>query len=328
MVNDDYANKFNRMMSIVRVIEQNDKYDELHGKMNKKNLAQMVGVSERTISRYMSILKNVLEYPIALNPETNTYYMFMKNYKKGEQGLTKNEIILLLLLLDSSKSFKGIEILNLKEKLLSFLNDDFKEKLKEIRIKLGYEEVDSAQGNIRNIQIIQEAIIKSKVLSMEYAPAYLKQETMDCKTAPYGITWDNDKGYLIGKDLNDDKIINYRLDRIENLKITNEIHEIPSEFNLEEYIAKCWKMFFGNPVEVKVKFNKYLLPLVQDKFNEKYYEILKENNDFFIIKTEIRGVHMFKNWLMSLGDQVEVLKPESLKEDILESAKKIIATYE
>jgi predicted DNA-binding transcriptional regulator YafY len=327
MINDDYANKYNRMMAIVRVIEQKDKYDEVKGKMNKKNLAQMVGVSERTISRYISILQNILEYPIARDPETHTYYMFMENYNKAQQGLTKNEIILLLLLLDSSKSFNGIEILRLKEKLISLLDDNFKDKFEKIRNKLGYKEIKPAQGNIRDIQIIQESIINSKVLSIEYAPAYLKKETMTCRTAPYGLTWDNDKGYLIGKDLDEEKIINYRLDRIENIKITEENNEIPEGFNVEEYIAKCWKMFFGEAVKVEVKFNKYLLPLVKDKFDERYYEITNENDNSFIINTEVRGVHMFKNWLMSLGDQVEVLNPQSLKEDIVESAQKIIEVY-
>jgi predicted DNA-binding transcriptional regulator YafY len=150
---------------------------------------------------------------------------------------------------------------------------------------------------------------------------------MTCRTATYGLTWDNDKGYLIGKDLDEEKIINYRLDRIENIKITEENNEIPEGFNVEEYIAKCWKMFFGEAVKVEVKFNKYLLPLVKDKFDERYYEITNENDNSFIINTEVRGVHMFKNWLMSLGDQVEVLNPQSLKEDIVESAQKIIEVY-
>lgn len=328
MQDDMYANKFNRMMGIVRVIEQKDKYDEVKGKINRKNLAQMVGVSERTVDRYIDILKNVLDYPIVYDPDSQTYEMFMDATNRLKSNLTKNEIILLLMILDSSKSFNGIEIMDLKEKLISLLDNKFRNQFEEARKKLGYEEVKEAQGNIRDIQTIQEAIINNKVLSLKYAPAYLKEDTMDCRTAPYGITWDNDKGYLIGKDLNDNKIINYRLDRIKGLKITDEIHEIPDEFNLEEYIAKCWKMFFGEPVNVEVKFNKYLLPLVEDKFNEKYYNILEENDDFFVINTEIRGVHMFKNWLMSLGDQVEVLKPESLKEDIVESVKKIVKIYE
>ncbi|MFW6025861.1 MAG: helix-turn-helix transcriptional regulator [Candidatus Woesearchaeota archaeon] len=328
MQNDMYANKFNRMMGIVRVIEQKDRYDELHGKINRKNLAQMIGVSERTVDRYIDVLKNVLDYPIVYDPDNQTYEMFMDASDRLKNQLSKNEIILLLMILDSSKSFNGIEILDLKEKLISLIDDNFRKQFEKARKKLGYKEVKKAQGNIRDIQTIQEAIINGKVLSIKYAPAYLDKENMKCRTAPYGIAWDNDKGYLIGKDLNEDRIINYRLDRIDSLKTTDEEHEFPNNFNLDEYIAKCWKMFFGKSVEVDVKFNKYLLPLVKDKFNHKYYDILEENDDYFIISTEVRGIHMFKNWLMSLGNQVEVLQPESLKNDIIESAKKIIKIYE
>lgn len=324
---DLYADKFRRMMGIVRVIEQKDRYNELNGKINRKNLSQMLGVSERTVDRYIDILKNNLDYPIVYDPDNQTYEMFLEVSNRLHNNLTKNEIILLLMILDSSKSFNGIEILDLKERLLSLLDDAFRKQFEELRQRLGYEEVKEAQGNIRVIQKIQEAIINGKVINVNYAPAYLNKESMICRTAPYGITWDNDKGYLIGKDLNDKKLINYRLDRIESIKITDESYKIPDDFNIEEYIAKCWKMFFGEVVEVEIKFNKYLLPLVKDKFNQKYYDILEETDDYFIINTEIRGIDMFKNWLLSLGKQVEVLKPKFLKKEIVESAKNIIDIY-
>lgn len=327
MQNDKYANKFNRMMGIVRVIEQKDRYDELRGKINRKNLAQMIGVSERTVDRYIDILKNVLDYPIVYDPDNQTYEMFITSSDRLNNSLTKNEIILLLMLLDSSKSLNGIEILDLKEKLISMLDDNFRKQFEEARKKLGYEEIKEAQGNIRDIQIIQEAIINNLVLNIKYEPAYHQDDLMNCRTAPYGITWDNDKGYLIGKDLNEEKLVNYRLDRINSLKITEEKYEIPENFNLEEYIAKCWKMFFGEPTEVKVEFDKSLLPLVEDKFNQKYYDIIEENDDNFTINTEIRGIPIFRSWLMSLGDKVEVIEPESLKNDIVKRAEEIIKTY-
>ena len=67
------------------------------------------------------------------------------------------------------------------------------------------------------------------------------------------------------------------MDRIENLKITKENIKIPDDFNLEEYTAKCWKMFFGELINIELKFENSLLPLVKDKFKPKYYEIINRN---------------------------------------------------
>ena len=150
---------------------------------------------------------------------------------------------------------------------------------------------------------------------------------MECKLAPYGINWDNNKGYLIGKDLKEEKIINYRLDRIEKLKITEKDIKIPDEFNLEEYTAKCWKMFFGDLINIELRFENSLLPLVKDKFEPKYYEIINRNENYFTIKTEIRGIDGLKIWLLSLGSKVKVIKPNFLKEEIKKEAKKIINLY-
>lgn len=328
MSDQQYSTKFKRMMAILKVIEHQDKYDEVGGKLNRSNLAKMIGVSTRTVDRYINVLKNELDLPITYNRDTKTYEYFDKSMEKENNNLNKNEILLLLMFLDSSKSFNGLEITNIKEKLLNKLPKSFKNRLEEVRKNFGYTKLKEAKGNLTFVEQIQKAILREKVIELDYEAAYKSDLNKKRKVIPYGVTWDNDKGYFIGKDVEDDKIINYRLDRINDIKITEEPGIIPEDFNIDEYVSKCWKMFFGDLTKIKLEVDNNLLPLMKDKFNPEYYKITEKDENTFIFETEIRGVNLFKGWLLSLKTQIKVLDPKFLRDELIMDAKNIISMYE
>ena len=319
---DTYKSKFARLMVVLRAIKQNEN-------LTRNDLCRLCGgVSKKTVSRYLDILRNVFNYPIIFNREKGSYELYHQNYNDIEtKKLSIDEIILMIMALDSLKNLSGPEILNLKFKLFTYLPGRFREKYKKMRTKLGLNDLRQAKGRIINIDKISKAILKEKIIKFDYYPAYLKKEKMKCEVMPYGVNWDNDKCYLIGKDVEDDKIITYRIDRLENVLITEKEGKIPDDFNLEEYVARSWKMFHGEPQEVILCFDNFLLPLVKDKFEPGYYEIIERNENEFIIKTTIIGIKGLKIWLLSLGDDVEVIKPESLKKEIIETAKKVLEKY-
>jgi predicted DNA-binding transcriptional regulator YafY len=87
-------------------------------------------------------------------------------------------------------------------------------------------------------------------------------------------------------------------------------------------------MFFGDLTKIKLEVDNNLLPLMKDKFNPEYYKITEKDDNHFIFETEIRGVNLFKGWLLSLRTQIKVLEPKFLKDELIEDAKNIISMYE
>lgn len=319
----DVGKKFNRIMAILRLIqEEND--------VNRKSLANFCGVSERTISRYIEILRDSLGFQIYFDHQEKTYKLSydIEGSDIESKALKPEEIILMIMALDSSESLGGPEIINLKYKLISHLPDIYKEKYLKMRKRLGLESLKSEKGRTDFINKIYRAILDKNRLDITYKPAYNNEEVMEVNVIPYGVTWKIDKCYLIGKDVDDDKVIIYRLDRIKDLSINYEKGEIPEDFDMEEYIASCWNMFFGELEEVVIKFDSSLRPLVNDKFEENYYEVISEDETSFTIKTEIRAVEKeFKRWLLKLEGKAEVLEPESLREELKSSAREILELY-
>ncbi|MGM0502283.1 MAG: helix-turn-helix transcriptional regulator, partial [Bacillota bacterium] len=284
--------KLARIMSVARAIKKQEA-------VNREDLARVCGgVAKETVSRYIKFLRD-LGYPIVFDQKRG-YHFYREDYTNLNDKFTREEIILLLMALDSLNNFGGSKIFNLQDKLLSLISSAA-DDIKEMRKKLNSDVVQEGKGNLYYINKINQAIIKEQQIKFSYAPAYLEQEEMECQVIPYGVAWQLDKCYLIAYDTADEKIINYRLDRIEKLDVTSEVGKIPDDFDLQEYVAQSWKMFFGDPQEVLLKFSQSLAPLVKDKFTEGFYEIVEEDEEEFVLQSTIRGIKGLKIWLLSLG---------------------------
>ena len=320
-MNKEYQSKFARLMIVARTIQKEKS-------VNREELARVCGdVAKGTISRYIKFLKDVLRYPIVYNPHEHTYEYYRKDYKQLEDFFTRQEILLLLMALDSLKSFSGVEIANLQSKLLELLPGGEDVDLEELNQQLDLMSCNNERGNIYYISKITEAILAEKQIKFDYLPAYLKQDKMSCEAIAYGVAWDNDKCYLVGKDVNDEKIINYRLDRIAKIEITDKEGVVPENFNLQDYLAQSWNMFFGPAERVVLKFSQNLRPAIKDNFAAGHYRFIEDNDDYFILESTVRGLKGLKIWLLGLGTNVEVLEPESFRKEMKETIEQMSEKY-
>ncbi len=125
--------------------------------------------------------------------------------------------------------------------------------------------------------------------------------------------------YVIGYNpyLNDVRI--YALDRIENLRSTDERFSMPADFVPEDYFTDCYGIAAdgGMPERTVLKTSpfqaKYLraLPLHHSQQEE-------ETTNEYSIFSYFLGPHAydFKQAILSLMGEVEVLAPQSLRDEL------------
>ncbi|OCL26487.1 hypothetical protein U472_10850 [Orenia metallireducens] len=319
---DRYKTKFDRLIAIAKAIKENSN-------LTSKDLSRLCGgVARQTISEYIKILKDVFGYPIAFNYQSNSYQYYREDYTDLDKGFTIDEIMLLLMALDSINNLAGVEIYNLQSRLISLVPIRVREEFKKVVEDFGFHQIkDTQQGNLNHITKINQAILEQKRLEFYYSPSLFEDNQKI--VSPYGLAWERDKCYLIAKEEGQagGLIINYRLDRIIELEISKEESIIPEDFSLKEYLGETWKMFSGHPERMKLKFSNKLRTLVEDNFAQRPYQIIDESKEYFILETVARGIGGIKIWLLSLGTAVEVLEPESLREAILETAQGLVEKY-
>lgn len=124
--------------------------------------------------------------------------------------------------------------------------------------------------------------------------------------------------YLVAKDLNDGIIKTFGLDRISDLDITIKKFEFSEKYNVEETFRYSFGIITdGNiPQKIVLSFSfeqgKYIksLPL-----HHTQKEIINSENEYRI-ELLLHPTYDFVMELLSIGSEVKILEPESLKDEI------------
>ena len=147
------------------------------------------------------------------------------------------------------------------------------------------------------------------------------------KVAPYALVYDKQEFYLIGIKEGQEKFYYYRLDGMKNIEQLNEKRTIKkTSREIQEFAESTVEMFGGDKEEVEADCKMFLLDTIFDQFGRNI-TIIKNDNETFrlIVDTSTRG---FKMWAMRNIECVEVLRPESLRNEMKEIIKNALKRYE
>ena len=179
------------------------------------------------------------------------------------------------------------------------------------------------------IQTVIEAMQRNKELHINYQP--FDGQRASYHFQPYAMKIYNQRWYILGYLKELDGIRNIALDRTLDMELTDDDFTVPDNFDAEEYYAHTVGIF----VNEKLKPQKVVLR-VYDKQVE-YIRSLPLHSSQKEIKT-IPGEYCdFEYWLcltpelttkiLAMGDKVEVIVPDTLREEIIVRLSKSISRY-
>ena len=172
--------------------------------------------------------------------------------------------------------------------------------------------------------------IKNKV---QISFTYLKfwEDNISLRVAePYALKEFRNRWYVLANDLKDNRVKSFALDRLSDLGITNKKFQLPNNFNLNEHFKFSFGIISPNghePQEVILSFDpvqgKYIktLPLHESQV------ILKDNEQELLIKLSLYITHDFFMEVLSFGENVKVIQPESLISDLKRTYKYVLKLY-
>jgi predicted DNA-binding transcriptional regulator YafY len=135
--------------------------------------------------------------------------------------------------------------------------------------------------------------------------------------------------YLIAEDPKDGAIKSFGLDRISNLEISATRFEYPNSFNAEEKFKHTFGIISGEEPPEKIQLwltreqGNYIksLPLHVSQ------KIISETDTEVVLELFICPTHDFMMELLSMGANVKVLQPESLKQKIKKKLLDAVGLY-
>lgn len=129
--------------------------------------------------------------------------------------------------------------------------------------------------------------------------------------------------------IDQERIVALRLDRIRSYRPAEEEIEIP-DTDMLKILSNVWGMEIGEKVHVKIKIlnEANVQHKVKRDLAQRKNGIWTQIGEDLYFEDDVIGIYNFRSWLNSYGSSVLVVEPESLRKEIMESAKKRIAFYE
>ena len=181
---------------------------------------------------------------------------------------------------------------------------------------------------------IIEAMQKNVELQIDYQRYESEQEgenLQEFHVQPYALKVFNRRWYLLGyiKEKRDLRTI--ALDRILDLKILSTIFELPEDFDARKYFANVVGIFVNNDRPVtKVMIRAYGTQaeyLRSTPLHKSQTEGRSKYREFAEFTYRLCITPELVSQLLAMGDKVEVLEPQKLREEMKERISKIFNYY-
>ena len=231
---------------------------------------------------------------------------------------------------------------NVKDWLLSaFAVNGLLQDSKGLRDRVMFEEIPS--GNEYLLKILG-AMKKDNVIRISYQDFY-DTAPHEIDLEPYCVRVFRQRWYVIGvmrnipdweeasEMTNQGNIRRYALDRIKYLEVTDETFKMPVHFSAESYFAKA----FGIIVEPeKYKVERIRLKVTDINHRRQYIRSLplhdsqrevERYDDYSIFELQVMPAYDFIQQILAMSNEVEVLSPENVREEIARWVKEIAKLY-
>lgn len=122
----------------------------------------------------------------------------------------------------------------------------------------------------------------------------------------------------------------YALSRIKNIKITAEQFTIPEGFDISKEVDLSFGIWHntGAPEEYELLFDSSLANYILEREWHKGQQMEQRADGSVYLKFSSNQRQQVLSWVLGFGPAVKVLVPESLRDEVIESAKKVIGRYE
>lgn len=257
---------------------------------------------------------------------TTDYFIASRDFELPELKLLVDSV-------QSSKFItykKSLELISKIEKLTSKYNA--KQLQRQVfvtnRVKTVNERI------YYNVDKIHEAIAEDKQITFKYFDIDVNKKKVYRKEgniyteSPVSLTWDDENYYLITYKDKYDSYVHYRVDKMENIEITENdrvLSEAP--FDLSAYAKTMFQMFGGEETEVSIQFENELVGVVYDRFGVNV-PIIKTDETHFICNVKVAVSPHFLSWIISFGSRAKILSPDFVKEQLYELLLEVQKQYE
>jgi proteasome accessory factor B len=258
-----------------------------------------IGFSKRTLQRDIREIRNLWGVDIEYSAANKGYFI-----SQGEMEQMNFQRMI--------EAFDMFHSLNLSRDIAPFI----------------YLEKRKPQGT-ENLYGLLHAIKNKLRIRFSYQKYW--EDKIGQRTAePYGLKEFKSRWYLMAKDLKDDKVKSFALDRLTSLEISQDAFTPPKDYDIEDNYRYSFGIINPDdepPQEIVLSFDAFQGKYIKSLPLHDTQQVLVDNDEELQIRLKLRVTHDLIMELLSYGSTMKVLKPEKLIAEIKQAHKEAYEQY-
>jgi predicted DNA-binding transcriptional regulator YafY len=184
----------------------------------------------------------------------------------------------------------------------------------------------------RHVHRLTQAWAERRVVSLDYDPARYGtgSERRRATVRPYLIepSLQTHALYLIGFDEGRNGLRTFKIERIRDVALTPTTFEPPEGATVEAMLTRAWDIIADQPeVEVVLRFAPSVAARVSEATWHPTQQVSIEPDGSLLWRARVSGPIEIRLWILSWGDEVEVVEPASLRDDVAATVRRAAARY-
>lgn len=295
-------------------------------------LVEKFGVSRRTILRDIDFLRDRYNAPIEVDRTRKGYYYSDPTFLIQNVLLTEGDLFTVSTVMPLMEQYKNTPLENSFRNIMVKIADMLPE---QVSVNSGFLNKDVSfisdplpaidEGVFENIF---SSIRLRKTLHFKYR-SVSRTEYIEKIFDPYHVLCKKGNWYVIGYDqLAHDKRV-YALHRFKDVRVTEESFEIPEDFRIEDAVDLSFGIWYNkdSDVEYELLFDAKMSNYITEREWHKNQEIEKKEDGSVLLKFISNQKQQILSWILGFGDSVTVIAPETLKQEVILAAQKMLKKY-
>lgn len=190
--------------------------------------------------------------------------------------------------------------------------------------RIQYEEIPSGRTFL---QPVIRAMRKNRVIRFRHR-SFDTSQAYEYEIAPYALKIFERRWYLIGRNLYNDKVKIYGLDRISEVTQTEKSFTMPEDFSVEEFFRGCCGIITeGESRRVTVRVYGQARHYVESLPLHSSQREIARDEESTTYEYQVRPNYNFYHTILSQMDMIEILSPADIRHTMYEYARDIMENH-
>ncbi len=310
----------------VRLLELRELFERRRAGYTPHDLARLTGVSVRSIQRDLLVLQSESGVPLA---EDHGRYFLPAEERLTPMKLNLQEARALLLATrlflrysDEGDPYAASAL----RQLALVMPDAVRAQVQAAAESLARRPLDPEFS--RNLRVISEAWAKRRSLRLSYRSAG-KQRAREVVLDPYFLepSAAGFSTYLIGHSHTHGGMRTFKVERVVSAEMLPQAFELPADLDIDALLSSAWGIIWGEGHAVTLKFSPRAAWRARESRWHPTQEIEDTDDGGCVLTLTVASLMEVGRWVRGWGDEVEVLAPAELRDELRREAVRLARAY-